>query len=65
MAKAVEYECENKEATGCDGTFEELFNDTEAQPAVLPDETCKKCGGKLVRGLNVKNNCQVWGVHKL
>ena len=49
----------------CDYTYEEIFKDTETQPQALPDETCKKCGANLIRGLNVKSNCQVWGVNKI
>ena len=62
MPKTVDYECENE---GCDYVYEELFGDTEHQPAELLGHKCVKCGGNLKKGLNLKNNSQVWGVHKL
>jgi predicted nucleic acid-binding Zn ribbon protein len=60
MPKLVEYECEN----GCDFKYEELFSDTETQPQVL-EQKCEKCGGSLKRAMNLKSNCQVWGVNKM
>jgi ssDNA-binding Zn-finger/Zn-ribbon topoisomerase 1 len=77
MPRTVDYHCENIERDphdtpmgkdtppNCDYKTEELFNDTEERPDVLPDSVCPECGGKLVKSLNVKNNCQVWGVNKI
>ena len=52
----------------CDFTKEELMMDSEGQPENLTihsGEVCEKCGGQLVKSLNLKNNSQVWGVNKL
>ena len=56
MPKFVDYECEE-----CGNVYEEIFNDTEPQPQVL-EEVCTKCGGNMKRGLNLKNNCQIWRI---
>ena len=56
--------CSAADKVRCGYTFEDLFNHTDLQPEVHPTKICEKCGGRLVRGLNVKSNCQVWGVNK-
>ena len=56
MGRFVDYECENEE---CDEVVEEIFLNTEKQPEYLKKK-CPKCGGRLKRGLNFKNNCQRW-----
>lgn len=54
MPKFVDYECEK-----CGNKVEEMFKDTEQVPDKL-DYPCDKCQGDLKKGLNLKNNCQVW-----
>ena len=58
----------------CDFTSEEYISDSYMKEHETPPdsyteysggEVCKKCGGRLVKGLNLKNNCQVWGVNKI
>lgn len=57
MPRFVDYECEK-----CGYVYEEMFSDTEVVPKGLT-EPCPKCQGKLVKGLNLKNNSQCWRVH--
>ena len=56
MGRFADYECENEK---CDEIVEEMFLNTEKQPEYL-EEKCSKCGGRLKRGLNFKNNCHRW-----
>jgi|LSQX01.2.fsa_nt_gb predicted nucleic acid-binding Zn ribbon protein len=57
MPKLSDYECES-----CGNVQEMLFGDTEEQPDYHED-VCNKCGGKMKRGLNLKNNVQCWRVN--
>ena len=55
MPKMIDYVCNGE---NCKEVIEEMFNDTEVPPKEL-EEKCK-CGGTFTKGLNWKNNCQVW-----
>lgn len=58
MAKVVDFKCDNE---SCDYKTEEIFNDTEKVPQTLKGK-CPKCGGKIIKGFNIKNNMQAWRV---
>jgi DNA-directed RNA polymerase subunit RPC12/RpoP len=55
MPKLIDYFCKDcgKEVP------DKMFRDTEVPPKFL-EEKCPECGGILEKGLNFKNNCQVW-----